>query len=1287
MSGLVVPDLERKYTSFLYYLRSELHKSEIHFVVCLNHEIYVTHVREEYSSKEAILGVSHLVEFEEDRITLDIPMAGVEVSGELKITPVFYPTVIKKHVDQFKPGQRIPHCSLMAEMTMAEMTNKRKKSVPMLFHQHQIRLVGARAPYNSITINLDSQEMFLGSFAQPMSTALQQLMDKCQLTTLQINREIQQEDIPFLAVHFDNVDFYIYVMGLSPGEQSDVRLKEMRSNHLAMIECLIIWKRRELSQATFRALLEMLVKLGKEEIAEQICHYLSPPQPQPMSTALQQLMDKCQLTTLQINREIQQEDIPLLAGHFDNVDFYIYVMELSPGEQSDVRLKKIKSNHLAMIECLTIWKRGKASQATFRALLEMLVKLRKEEIAEQICHYLTELSDDQSPPVYQQPPGLLKKLQTPTIIQLPERTPLTQDEIDALQKLIEGTEVNIDTFIATGQGITLEEAQQLFSQKGYIEDARNLRTKLKEIAKEQQRYLEILKDLMTAADTIDLRYLKLFLVGPPFVGKTTTLSRLLKVFENIHSAGDKAKLQSTLLANCIQAFAFVGDDAAEWRSSSDFDSEAKIVFNYFCGHKQIAKEAPLDIPLSKEHTTPPKPARTQPRVQQAHTPNSQVETLDDQKKACKDQRISDIVSRFQKLIKSGEYSNLFNALGTFLNINDIGGQPGFLEMLPALSNGPAMYLVFLDLRKELNKPYKIPFSRDETIITPYDSIHTVKDTVSQILSSISSVHCNPQVTSSFKTDTVAGFREKLECFLQVSPLAALIGTHKDKLENPEEVIEEKSQDLKDIVQKFDEVMIFPSANSSSKVLFTVDNYTGTEQSDIAPLRKFLSKIFHKRFKDASLPIRPKWLLFGLILRREYKIASVEDCLELGKKLEMDENETKFCLRYLHDCVGTVMHYTNITNDKEKWLKNRVICSPQVVFDSISQLILPSLRELHSGGTFTEYERKELIRKGQYSAEAIEMYCKTAQVSKKLGNNELIPAKVLITLLQHLNLLSEIIHIDVNNKSKYRSTYLMPAILECVSLTNPPPPDANNPEPLLITFSCGYVPTGAFCGLITQLVSQGPHGILGLTWKLVENENGVKRNCVSFVIDAVHTATIISRERYYEIRVCWKKSKKSVNEICAYVWSVIQYILSGLYERLVPQIAFQCHCPKHSEKPNLNDLCSISLGSEVRFLCESSKEPVTLRKTQMVWLGKAISIGQSASLGVFGFVKEQSLKKFSFNWSKVGEDDTQPPIHPCKPNILTFQSVSEEDLDYYRCEIPENVQEELVRRDIYLLGKH
>ena len=711
---------------------------------------------------------------------------------------------------------------------------------------------------------------------------------------------------------------------------------------------------------------------------------------------------------------------------------------------------------------------------------------------------------------------------------------------------------------------------------------------------------------MTAAGTIDLRYLKLYLVGPPNVGKTTTLSRLLKTFENIHSAGDKSNIQSTLLANCIQAFAFVGDDTAEWLSSNNVDNEAQLLFNYLCG----PLNTPLSEQLSEEHTTPPEPSREQSHVQQDESHKlisvenvvSQVDKLDTsdgETKTCKNQRINDGISRFQKLIKSGDYSTLFKALGTFLNINDIGGQPCFLEMLPALSTGPAMYLVFLDLSKELNEPYKIHFSRKGKKITPYDAIHTVKETVSQILSSISSIHSIPQVTCSFKTDKVDGFSEKLELFQQVSPLAALIGTHKDKLEHPEKEIKKKSEDLNDIVKKqFGKIMITPGATDSN--LFTVDNHHGTEQSDIGPLRKVLSDNFQTRFKNASLPIRPKWLLFGLILRREYKIANIEDCLELGKKLEMDENETTFCLRYLHDCVGTIMHFTSVLNDKKNWLKNHVICSLQVLFDSISELILPSLCGLRSGSTFTENEKK-LFRKGQYSAKTIEMCCKTSR------NNEFIPAKNLISLLQHLNLLSEIVHKVVNDPSKCQITYFMPAILECAlqeELTNPPPPDANNPEPLLITFSRGYVPTGVFCVLITRLVSQGPRGILVFTWELVED--GVKRNCVSFLVDKTHKVTLLAHNQYYEIRVVYNPDPDGhmclpdpdghmcLHDLCTYVLSVMLYTLKSLYSDLVPQIAFR-------HQSSRDNLCVLTKDFWVRFLCGSN--PVTPTKDQQVWLGK------------------------------------------------------------------------------------
>ncbi len=43
------------------------------------------------------------------------------------------------------------------------------------------------------------------------------------------------------------------------------------------------------------------------------------------------------------DREIQQKDVSYLAACFDNVELYVDAFELTPGEQTDVRLKKIDS--------------------------------------------------------------------------------------------------------------------------------------------------------------------------------------------------------------------------------------------------------------------------------------------------------------------------------------------------------------------------------------------------------------------------------------------------------------------------------------------------------------------------------------------------------------------------------------------------------------------------------------------------------------------------------------------------------------------------------------------------------------------------------------------------------------------------------------------------------------------------------------------------------------------------------------------------------------------------------
>ena len=731
----------------------------------------------------------------------------------------------------------------------------------------------------------------------------------------------------------------------------------------------------------------------------------------------------------------------------------------------------------------------------------------------------------------------------------------------------------------------------------------------------RKQYLRRLDSLMTDKDTIDLCYLKVLLVGPPGVGKTTTLNRMLKEYENIRTAGDKAKRRSTLLANCTQVLAFVGQDkTADWLSSDsgDNDEEAALLIQYLCGgepkheemmdtnevqfqtyhessnHSEITTEELESSPANKETN------QDHPRTEKQFTASKEDSIP---------QHLILMKEQLRGLVGSRKYTKAISQLGnTLLNINDVGGQPGFLEMLPALSSGPAIYLVFFDLSKELDRLYEITFDRDNTVITPFKSLHSVESIISQILSSIASAHCLSRESASKDLQKAVFFGERFKSFQEIQPIAALIGTHLDKVEDQEKRIQETSESVKKITEKFSKIIVTPQQNVAtanpgiSSPFFSVNNYDGEEGTDIAPIRQYMSDIVQSRFQDASLPVQKKWLILNIILRREFCIVEMANCFEIGKMLDIEKEDLKFCLWYL-DCIGTLMHYTNIADDEDGWFKNHVICSPQVIFDSISQLIVASLRMLHSGGPVTNYEREDLMNKGQFSINSIEMYCKNVLIAEKLKEKKLIPAKQLIQLLKHVNLLSPIKHKEFDGE---HITYLMPAVLDSATqteLATPPTPDEDNPEPILITFECGYVPTGTFCGLITQLVSNGPDGLLQFVWTLVED--GVKRNYISFYVEYVNKVTLICHDRCYEVRVTRDDPDISLHELCTHVLLVILHILRELYEKLTPELAFWCPC---SAKRNL---CTLVGSGSKKLLCthEKRRRALKLKDSQQVWIGK------------------------------------------------------------------------------------
>ncbi len=117
--------------------------------------------------------------------------------------------------------------------------------------------------------------MFAFSIGPPANEAtLQELIMQYNLTDKQLDSEI--EEIIFLAEYFDGVEIYSNAMGLTRAEQADVNeLFHKRGTQVAMTECLTIWKQHNPYAATYRALLELLLRLRKEKIADEICQHLT----------------------------------------------------------------------------------------------------------------------------------------------------------------------------------------------------------------------------------------------------------------------------------------------------------------------------------------------------------------------------------------------------------------------------------------------------------------------------------------------------------------------------------------------------------------------------------------------------------------------------------------------------------------------------------------------------------------------------------------------------------------------------------------------------------------------------------------------------------------------------------------------------------------------------------------------------------------------------------------------------------------------------------------------------
>ena len=808
--------------------------------------------------------------------------------------------------------------------------------------------------------------------------------------------------------------------------------------------------------------------------------------------------------------------------------------------------------------------------------------------------------------------------------------------------------------------------------------------------------MKILDEMISdKRNTILLHYQKMHFIGSSGLGKSTTRKRLTGLITNLAALPEEErKHYSTNLAECTQVLALMSDSDSKLtlQVSGGHDEETRMLFAYmyssrFTGSLDsssvIIKDNPL--PVFDEHTRDQRDA-TLPR-----TPTQEfIRPIEEAAKATPDSGSSEqvmvtvsdvdrVIARLRSIVSSGKYTEqLQNKI--LLNLVDIGGQPGFLEMLPFLSKGPGMFLAFFRLDKDLGEPCEVSYVRGENTITPYKAIYTFHETLSQILASI-----KHHVT--FDSDIDQKLQEKLGDLADMKPVATLIGTFKDKLETkvktdiimeemstrfsetPEcekkniiehaiaksfevqstnqpavdskvnlkvqgavnelldsksfkekveeclgKELEKKDQAISFITRKFEDLM-FPTVDSHQFI--ALDNFTGTEL-DIDPLREHLQEMFINYFKNAKLRIRPSQLLLGVILRKEYDIVSMNDCIHIGRALSMGEEEVEFTVWYLDRWVGALIYHPEI---KDKWFIENIICSPQVVFDSISSLIVESILEIHSPKgkqrriRFTAAETKNWTEKGQFSLDTVKR-CHSEENKQNVEKGKLIPVEKLVKFLEESHLLSLITTTKIQGRRETKEIMcFIPAILECISpeeLTKSPPADADTPSPIKITFECGYVPIGVFCAMISCLVTKGSarEGILGMKWELVESQ--VKRNLVSFYVgSARHKVTLIAHAHCYEIRVKPRHKDSSIHDICSYTLSTVLFVMKVICNLIDPIFAFDCVCDQYEmlEVNNSDHLCCLRGEEEncIFFECRQSLNDVTFTKSQEYWFTKVIVV--------------------------------------------------------------------------------
>ena len=501
----------------------------------------------------------------------------------------------------------------------------------------------------------------------------------------------------------------------------------------------------------------------------------------------------------------------------------------------------------------------------------------------------------------------------------------------------------------------------------------------------------------------------------------------------------------------------------------------------------------------------------------------------------------------------------------WMHFIDSGGQPQFLEILPAFIRNVSLLLLLVKLSEELS----------DTPTVEYFSPDGKSYQLGVFPLSNEQLLLQAAQLSSFHQSQISLPHNIIEKE-QSQPNMTVVGTFADQESKCKETRSEKNNRLKQLLQAFQKQLI---PRSKSEIIFPVNAKSAGQGKNEDPVASELRRMIQKLAPRLRMRFPLLWYFLEMELRRlGEKIITKSECWEIAKKLGFESKEAlEAALLYLHE-ANLFLYYPDV-------LSNTVFVDPQTVLSNITQLYERHIKL--DDAPESDVVKDDLRYRDQALFTASDLISLDTDYSKAVFPNE-----DLIELLKHRFIISEMPFL-INGEKAYMMPSLLPALEEGDIIR----PKTTAASPLIISFQEGWAPTGLFCALVVSLLSRKSQ----LPWKISElvssNMSKLYKNYLEFSVGYnPGSITLVNTMKQFELH----PSSELPSDLLPLIWQTIDHNLKEACSKYSYKVshyfAFKCNCgesPAHTARISVKD-------SSVQCTRESGKQE-PLSSKQKLWV--------------------------------------------------------------------------------------